>query len=185
MFRSPTTADIAVTELSITNARHSVVDFTFPALVVSTTWLTKAPDKVRPYRNLITTMDTGCWISTLVSVASMSLALLLTVRVGKSYGMPQPDMVKIFLTPFALLNAEGMPSWFNTVGPTTRYSTRLSGKGRAGNLLLLTWSVMGMIIMFGATCNLRAIYMRVDYEKPLDTARSIYCLLYTSDAADE
>ena len=28
--------------------------------------------------------------------------------------------------------------------------------------------------MFGFTCNLRAIYMRVDYEKPLDTAKSIF-----------
>ena len=46
--------------------------------------------------------------------------------------------------------------------------------GWAGNLLLLTWSVMGMIIMFGIVCNLRAIYMRIDYEQPLDTAESIF-----------
>merc|ERR1711994_394730 len=62
-----------------------------------------------------------------------------------------------------------MPSWFNTVG-----TGQLVRKGRAGHLLLLTWSMMGMIIMFGMTCNLRAIFMRVDYEKPLDTAKSIF-----------
>merc|ERR1712077_145168 len=53
-------------------------------------------------------------------------------------------------------------------------SIQVIRRGRAGNLLLLTWSVMGMIILFGFTCNLRAIYMRVDHEEPLDTAESIY-----------
>ena len=33
---------------------------------------------------------------------------------------------------------------------------------------------MGMIITFGFGCNLRAIYMTVNYEKPLDTSEEIY-----------
>ena len=33
---------------------------------------------------------------------------------------------------------------------------------------------MGMILTFGFGCNLRAIYMRVFYDKPLETAEEIY-----------
>ena len=104
-------------------------------------------------------------------MVSMSLALVITVKVGRSYGIPQPQVARIMLTPFALMTAEEMPTWFEKVGNNT---SQLVRKGRAGNILLLTWSMMGMVIMFGFTCNLRAIYMRVDHEKPLDTAKSIF-----------
>ena len=118
-------------------------------------------------------MDLGCWISVFVSYIFTSLALVIVVKVGASYGMKRVDVVKIILTPFAMMNHEGMPSWFEmSTSPAT--SIKVIRRGRAGNLLLLTWSVMGMIIMFGFTCNLRAIYMNVDYEKPLDTAEAIY-----------
>ena len=50
-----------------------------------TTWLSRGPGRVPPYTSLIRTMDAGCWASTLASVVSVSLALLLTVKVGRSY----------------------------------------------------------------------------------------------------
>ena len=143
-----------------------MADFTFPTQVLVTTWLSRAPGRVPPYTSLVRTMDAGCWASTLASVVSVSLALLLTVKVGRSYGRPQPDLVKILLTPFAIMNAEPLPSWFNS-NTAGRGGEGRRELGRAGNLLLLTWSVMGMIVMFGFTCNLRAIYMKVELEEPL------------------
>ena len=143
----------------------------------------KAPSKVPPYYNLKNTMDLGCWISVPVSLISVSLALVIIVRVGKSYGIPQPDLLRIILTPFAMMNHEEMPAWFefphlpvnrNRSLVVFQTTTRLVRRGRAGNLLLLMWSYMGMIIMFGFTCNLRSIYMQENYETPLDTAEQIY-----------
>ena len=118
----------------------------------------KAPNRVPPRLNLINTMDLGCWIFVPVSLASVTLALVIIVRV---YGIPQPDLVKIILTPFAMMNHEEMPTWFDCP-----HSSPVNRGYRAGNLLLLTWSLMGMVLMFGFTCNLRAIYMRVDYGHP-------------------
>ena len=101
-------------------------------------------------------MDLGCWISLFVSYFFISLALVIAVKVGASYGVKRVDVVYIILVPFAMMNAEGMPTWFEF--PHQPVTRRFVRRGRAGNLLLLTWSLMGMVIMFGFTCNLRAIY---------------------------
>ena len=120
-------------------------------------------------------MDLACWIFVPVSLVFVTLALVIIVRVGGSYGIPQPDLIRIILTPFGMMNAEKMATWFEfPYDPVNRNRMWLVGRGQGGNLLLLTWSLMGMILMFGFTCNLRAIYMRVDYETPLDTAEQIY-----------
>ena len=74
-------ADVAVTTLSITSPRHSVVDFTFPTIVDVSTWMSRAPGRIPPFLNLINTMDVGCWVSTLVSVVAIGLALVLAVKV--------------------------------------------------------------------------------------------------------
>ena len=154
----------------------------FPLYFHQVNFVMKAPSKVPPYDNLINTMDTASWIFVFVSLVSVSLALVIIVRVGSCYGIPQPDLVRIILTPFSMMTSEKMPSWFDEPHPTSSNRSLVevtelippSRQGRAGKLLLLMWSVMGMVIMFGFSCNLRAIYMRVDYETPLDTAEQIY-----------
>ena len=170
-------ADVAVCMLSITQQRHAVVDFTFPTSVEVTTWLSAAPGRVPPASNLVRTMDTGCWLLTLASLISVGLALVVIMTVvtgtgsscgtgcGTSWLRHQLDVVNIMLTPLAMITGGEMPAWFNS-------PRRCPGR-RAGNLVLLTWSLMGMIVMFGFSCNLRAIYMRVDYRKPLDTAEAV------------
>ena len=171
--------DVLVLKLDFEPGGHYV----FPLHYEKKFWVMKAPGKVPPYFNLINTMDLGSWISVPVSLVSVTLALVIIVRVGRSYGIPQPDLVRIILTPFAMLNHEEMPAWFefphsqvNRIRSLVVIDTtmRLVRRGRAGNLLLLVWSYMGMIIMFGFTCNLRAIYMQENYEEPLDTAEQIY-----------
>ena len=99
--------------LSITQSRHTAVDFTFPTIVNNLKWLSKTPDRVPPTMNLARTMDVGCWILTFASYVSIGLALLISIRVGQSFGIYQPDTVRIMLTPFAMMNAEPMPTWFN------------------------------------------------------------------------
>ena len=42
-----------------------------------------------------------------------------------------------------------------------------------GNFVLIHWSIMGMVIMFAFTCNLRALLMRAVYEKPIDTMEDV------------
>ena len=66
-----------------------------------------------------------------------------------------------------MINAEPMPRWF--FAPDRRNA----GPGRAGRMLLMNWSVMGMVLMFAFTCNLRAIFFKSDYEIPLDSSEDL------------
>ena len=50
-------------------------------------------------------MDLGCWISVFVTYFFISLALVIAVKVGASYGVKRVDVVHIILTPFAMMNA--------------------------------------------------------------------------------
>ena len=69
----------------------------------------------------------------------------------------------------ALVNAEPMPTWFNL-----SYSKSVFPyKGFSGNFLLLNWCVMGMVVMFALTCNLRANFLRSEYGRPIDTTEDI------------
>ena len=167
-------SDVAVTTIGMTRDRFAVVDFTFPAGYGPTSWMSRAPRKIPAFNSLMKTMDIGCWISSLVSFIFIALALILATRVGAFYGVRQPDVVQIAMTTFGMLNAEEFPTWFQFERVATPIATlQLIRRGRAGNLLLLTWSTMGMILMFGFICNLRAIFMKEEYEAPLDTAEDI------------
>ena len=69
----------------------------------------------------------------------------------------------------ALMNAEPMPTWFNL-----SYSKSVFlDKGFSGNFLLLNWCMMGMVLMFALTCNLRANFLRSKYDKPIDTTEDL------------
>ena len=69
-------------------------------------------------------MDTGCWISVFVSYFFIALALVIAVKVGSSYGVKRVDVVNIILTPFAMMNAEEMPFWFDTSNRSVRVVLR-------------------------------------------------------------
>ena len=107
-------SDVGITILSITAARNEVVDYTVPILPDEMRWMSKAPDKIPPFMNLLNAFDSGSWISTFLTYIVISFILYITVRVGQFYGIRQPDTANILLTPLAMLNAEGMPAWFNT-----------------------------------------------------------------------
>ena len=184
---------MAVAILSITQPRNTVVDYTFPNRIGIITWCSKKPGKIPPYRNIMMAMDTGCWLFYFISYVCISIALIIAVKVsvcyivtviifhclvvfkvGKTYGVKNVDATLAAMTPFAMLNAEGMPGWFEFESKKGWKNVQLIKRGRAGNLLLLTWSVMGMILMFGFTCNLRAILLKAKLLPPLDTAESIF-----------
>ena len=91
-----------------------MVDFLFPIYEdAHTRWMSKGPGVIPPASNLINTLDPASWAFTFASLVSVTVALLIIVRVGKSYGMPQPDIVEILLEPFAMLIQKDMPNWFN------------------------------------------------------------------------
>ena len=143
------------------HVRQAVIDYTYPIYTEQSRWFSKAPDPISPFANLINTMDTGCWVLTMVSLACVSFVLVITVNVGTRYGVKKTDNADIALTPLVMMVGEGNPNWFNFARAASSTGFSLVKRGRAGQLLLLTWSFMGMIIMFGFTCNLRAIYMKV------------------------
>ena len=57
---------------------------------------------------------------------------------------------------------------------------RLPGKNSrtnqlfARNYLILLWSVMGTIIVFGFACNLRAMLLKPARDRPIDTTEELY-----------
>ena len=73
------------------------------------------------------------------------------------------------LTPLAMLNAEG----FDTFNENSSTSKKFFSKGFTRNFILLHWSVMGMIIAFSFLCNLRAMILKPQMERPIDTTKDL------------
>merc|ERR1719187_1892136 len=71
---------------------------------------------------------------------------------------------------FGMMNAEFMPAWFDGDGSERRIWPK---KGFAGNLLLLLWAVMGMLISMFFLSMLRTNMLKVVLEEPIDTTEQL------------
>ena len=85
--------------------------------------------------------------------------------------MKPPDLVKIVMAPMAMLTSEALPNWFQRQFPQS--SQGFMKRGLAGNLLLLTWAVNGMLIAFMFMSTLRANMLIVELDKPIDTLQQL------------
>ena len=79
-----------------------------------------------------------------------------------------------------MLTAEDMPMWFTApplaaLKEDARNNRRRKRKhpSRAGSLVLITWGLMGMVLMMAFACNIRAIMLKSDYEAPIDTTEQM------------
>ena len=106
-------SDVGVTYLHITEGRHAMVDFSVPILPAEEFWMSNAPIPLHPYKNLLMIFDPPGWCLLAVSLVAISLSLLLFVRVGRSYGIVQPETITVLFIPLGMINAEAMPGWFD------------------------------------------------------------------------
>ena len=132
------------------------MDYTAYTLPTENKWLCKAPGPVPPYRNILNVYDIPSWLGILASLVLVGIMFLIIMRSGDM----QPDTVQILMTPIAMLSSEhGVPVWVNM---------RLSGK-----IMFLTWAMMGMILMLGLQCNLRALLLRVENKEPIESTEDL------------
>merc|ERR1712013_640235 len=95
----------------------------------------------------------------------MSLMLITVHNIQQQFGGENQDISLSIITPLAMLTAENMSgSVFNS--RTNQLFAR--------NFLLLLWSVMGMIIVFGFVCNLRAMLLKPARDRPIDTTEELF-----------
>ena len=66
-----------------------------------------------------------------------------------------------------MLNSEGFPKWFDQFGSSRKFA------GASGKMLLLSWSLGNMIIMFAFISMLRAAMMKPVMEKSIDTTQEL------------
>ena len=131
--------------------------------------MTRAPGKVSSATNLVKIFDVTSWLFIFVSVLLFSLVLNAFYKVGLQYGLRDRNSASIMLTPFAMLNAEDFPPEVSKSTPSELFLTR----GFSRNLLFLLWSVLGMVLVFSFTCNLRAMIMKPQMEAPKDTSKDL------------
>ena len=73
-----------------------------------------------------------------------------------------------------MLMAESYPSWFTVPYQGNRLGMQmLFPRGFSANLVLLVWSFLGSVIMYGFLCNFRPMLLLPVLETPVDTAEDI------------
>ena len=102
-------------------------------------------------------------------MVSVGLSLLLAYKVGSYYGLEECDSVLTLLTPLAILNAESFPKRCMNDGKSNHFFS----KGFSRNFVFLHWSVMGMLLVFCFTCNLRAMILKPQMETTKDTTKDL------------
>ena len=80
--------------LSITYKRFQVIDYTVPVLPDEMQWMTRAPSKIPPWIMLLNALDFYSWMGVLVTLIAIIIVLLITVRVGKAFGVHQVKIKK-------------------------------------------------------------------------------------------
>ena len=157
--------DLGVTCVAYTPDRASFVDFTTPLLERVTKWVSKAPGKKSSAMSLTKIFDTTSWLLTFVSMVLVSAILIAANKLENYIGSRKLDFVLLIFTPLAMLNAEAMPTDDVTNKKSRRVYTR--------NIILLHWSVMGMVLAFCFLCNLRAMILKPSMETPVDTSQEL------------
>ena len=156
-------SDIGLTCIGYTTERATFIDYTVPVFENVFKWASKTPEKTTAATNLITIFDKTSWILAFLSLVLVSCCLVAANKLELFFGGKEVDTVSLILAPFAMLNAEAMPV----------EKKKNSKCGYARNLILLLWSVMGMVLVFCFLCNLRAVILKPTMENPIDTTEDL------------
>ena len=127
-------------------------------------WISKAPGKKVAVTNLLQLFDLTSWLLILASLVVMSIMLIAVHNIQYQFGGENQDISISIITPLAMLTAE------NLFGTASSRNNQLFAR----NFLLLLWSVMGMIIVFGFSCNLRAMLLKPARDRPIDTTEDLF-----------
>ena len=149
--------------------RAGFIDYTTPLLENGIKWVTKAPGRISSATNLVKIFDNMSWFLTLLSMILIGISLLIAYKVGTFYGLQGRDTTLTILTPLAMMNAESVPNECTNNKSSSHFFT----KGFSRNFLYLLWSVMGMVLVFSFTCNLRAMIMKPQKESPKDSTEDL------------
>ena len=128
-------------------------------------WVSKAPGKKVSVTNLLQLFDLTSWLLILASLVVMSLMLITVHKIQHQFGGDNQDISISIITPLAMLTAENLSG--------TAFNSR-NHQLFARNFLLLLWSVMGTIIVFSFTCNLRAMLLKPARDRPIDTTEDLF-----------
>ena len=139
-------------------------------------WISKSPGRVAPVYNIVKIFDPYTWILILIAMLTVSASLLVASGFGLTYGVGTKDKVLFLMVPFGTLNAEYLPSWFETKVRNSKYAKRVSflSPGFSGNFILLLWTIIGSFITMAFLCNIRAMLMKPVYERPIDSTQDIF-----------
>ena len=164
-------ADIGVNNLDYSSLMFTVVDFTFPLRHSGVFWVTSINAHLPTYLNIFRNLDVATWAMLGASLLVIGLFLLLPFHVhGKGW---LADFSLIIITPFSLLMAENLPSWFSDKRDTG-VERRRNVRSMSGNLVLVLWCLIANIIVQGFNSNLRAIFIKQNPSRQVESAEDLY-----------
>ena len=139
-------------------------------------WVSKPPGRLPPATNLIRIFDYQSWCLIGVSILSVSVALIIIIKIGQMYGVEIPlDYFLIFLFPLGTLTAEDMSRGFrkNKMKMKRNVQHLFFSPGFTTNGLLLLWTVMASFISMAFLSNIRAMLLKPVYESPIDSTEDM------------
>ena len=93
-------ADLGVTSFGCSRGRNTIVDCSHSRYHGPYSWVTRAPKQLPPATALMRIYDLDCWILIFVSIASITIFLLISAAVGTYYGIIKQEYVDLTLVPF-------------------------------------------------------------------------------------
>ena len=172
------TLDLGITNPARSYARHLAIQYTDLIMVGYLKFVCFPPLPLPPYRNVIIPFTLNVWIGVALSLIAITIAMIVIHHIN--FYIPAPpaaestkhqglnkrrkpaSLLYYWLLMFAALTGESIIHW------TDKWRSSSSSR-----ILTLIWFLACLLLVQSYSCNLRAILIKIEYEKPLDTFQQL------------
>ncbi|XP_053993470.1 glutamate receptor ionotropic, kainate 2-like [Hylaeus volcanicus] len=166
------TADLAITDLTITSEREAAVDFTMPFMNLGISILYQKPTKTPPSLfSFLSPFSSGVWLYLMLAYISVSLVLFVIGRLCPAeWNNPYPCIEE----PEELENQFTFKNslWF-TIGAIMQQGSELAPIGLSTRMMATSWWFFCLIMVSSYTANLAAFLTVETVVKPFSNVEEL------------
>jgi ABC-type amino acid transport substrate-binding protein len=166
------TADLAITDRTITYEREQAVDFSMPFMNLGISILYKKPLKKPPdLFSFLSPLSLDVWIYTAVAYFGVSILLFILARFSPyEWDNPHPctEEAEVLVNEFSLCNS----MWF-TIGSLMQQGSDISPKAISTRMVAGMWWFFTLIMISSYTANLAAFLTVERMESPIESAEDL------------